>query len=1191
MSGTAVCPTCGAQVGASARFCAACGTPLTESAPEERKLATILFADVIGSTDLGEQLDPERLRALLQDYFSAMAAVVDTWGGTIEKYIGDAILAVWGVPAAREDDPVRALHAAREMVTELDLINPDLEHRHGVRLGVRIGVNTGEVLAPVGGQPAGQFLVSGDAVNVASRLEHAAEPGTVLVGDRTWAGARHAFAFDAPVELTIRGKRAPVTARALREPIDADADGARGTRPLQAPMLGRDRELSTLLGLLDEVVEDGVPRMVLVTGPAGIGKSRMLREFISAATQRQKELMVLRGRCLATGHGITFWALGEVLRLLCGISLDEATDSAADKLQRRVAGPLAQVGLAPDEIARSLAALAVSANLPLAQNPLRGLGPEEMADEMAHAWPRLLTGLARSQPLALVIEDIHWADEPMLRMLESLATRARGPILLLATARPEFMEAHAGFGTAANVSVVSLRALTEAQGAQLIDDLLGSADLPPSLIEDIQHKADGNPFFLEEIVQRLIDEGAIAATDDGKWRATERVASIQLPDTIYALLAARIDALPTDEKRLLQEAAVIGRIFWPGALARGVAPEDVLRRAERRGLITLRPTSTIENESEYMFRHVLIRDVAYNSVPRKRRALAHAETGRWIETLAGERASEYAELIAYHYSAAVSGDDADLGWTADEAGREEVRRRALDMLILAAGAARRRFAVDKALELDQQALSLAAGDEERAVVHEALGDDHQSLYHGDDAVREYLAAWALSNSPPSRHAVAEGVADPVDASTIERRGRLAGKAGRMVMRWGAFQDTPPIEQVQARIDAALDTAVSDQARATLLMVSGGLMRSTSGAPMAAGRTSISSEMLDAIHERIRSINEGLEIAERLDDVDLMYLGNDVLRTAYQAAGDYPLMRQAAERQNRFLDRLPSLRDQVDSLVVLSSARVDGGSFVTALEAAEEAMTRSANLSAHERMHAGYQVIAAAEPLGRWDRVEQLLPWFAEAAAAEGSISCASVRAGPAYGATVVARRGEIGHALTQVPVEDSSGTNGTFLAMAHYANYASLVAPRTLAQALARRALDNTDAGFLDLGAVPLIEALVRLEMADELTRFLPIAQGEAAVFALISPAIDRAAGYLATTRGERDEAARRLRTALADFEQLGVPFEIAWTQELLAGVVGEPERSQLLGSAAATYDTLGAAPSAARSREARAAGAERIAR
>src|SRR3954469_3684596 len=295
MSGTAVCPTCAAPVGAGARFCASCGTRLGPAPAEERKLATIMFADVTGSTDLGDQLDPERVRALLQDYFSAMTAIVTTWGGTVEKYIGDAILAVWGVPAAREDDPVRALHAAREMVAELERLNDGFETRHGVRLGVRIGVNTGEVLAPVGSRPGGQFLVSGDAVNVASRLQQAADPGTTLVGERTWSSARRAFAFSPPSVLPIKGKRQPISARSLGNPINSG-----DARTLfHSPMVGREHELSTLMGLLDEAIESGSPRLVVVAGPAGIGKSRMLREMIAEAAELNDRLLVLRGRCLA----------------------------------------------------------------------------------------------------------------------------------------------------------------------------------------------------------------------------------------------------------------------------------------------------------------------------------------------------------------------------------------------------------------------------------------------------------------------------------------------------------------------------------------------------------------------------------------------------------------------------------------------------------------------------------------------------------------------------------------------------------------------------------------------------------------------------------------------------------------------------------------------------------------------------
>jgi len=1176
MSGSAACPTCGAPVAVGARFCASCGTPLVEAVPEERKLATILFADVIGSTDLGEQLDPERLRALLQDYFTAMAAVVDTWGGTIEKYIGDAILAVWGVPAAREDDPVRALHAAREMLAELERINPELERRHGVRLGVRVGVNTGEVLAPVGAQPAGQFLVSGDAVNVAARLQQAAEPGTVLVGERTAAGARGVFLFDDPAELAVRGKRAPVVARRLGDPTGTEA-GAGGARPLQAPMLGRDRELSTLLGLLDEVVEDGAPRLVLVSGPAGMGKSRMLREFITVAAERRPELVVLRGRCLATGHGITFWALGEVLRQLCEISLDEPADSAADKLERHVAGPLAQIGLSPDEIGRSAAALATSANLPVTRNPLNDLAPEQIAEEMAQAWPRLLSGLARSLPIALVIEDIHWADEPMLRMVETLATRSRGPVLIMATARPEFGEAHAGFGTAADLSVISLRSLTESQSAQLVGELLGSAQLPPALIDDIQRKADGNPFFLEEIIGRLIEEGALTMID-GKWHATERAATVQLPDTIYALLAARIDALPADEKRLLQQAAVVGRVFWPGALGAGMASEDVLRRAERRGLISLRPTSTIANEPEFIFRHVLIRDVAYNSVPRKRRALAHAETGRWLEELAGDRLDEIGELLAYHYSAAVTGDDADLGWAGNEDGREAARRRAFEMLLRAGTSARRRFVVDKALELHGQAVEVADTDSERARVQEELGDDHEALFHGDEALRAYLTAIDLVDAPTAHgHRVAESGPGPAG---VELTGRLATKAGRMALRWGTFQEKPPLDRVQELVSDALALPLGERARAALLMVHGGLLPGPTGVPIAAGRVSVGPELRPLLRERIASIEQGLAIARRLDDPELMYFGDDLLSMAYQSIGDYQALHESAREMAELVGRLNSAREQADALVTVSSTRADMGAYAEALELAEDGVRRAAGLSLHEQMHICFELVSAAEALGKWQRIVELTPWFVASAAAEAAVTCSAVRAGPVLCGLTLARLGETQRALDIVGPPTAPVGSETVLTAAAFAQYGSYLADDSPARAAARRALGMGDAAFFELGISPLIDALERLEMADELRDFLPAAESKADAVVRVGPTIARAKAWLAQRNGDDEEARRQLNAALEHFAELGIPFEIARTAERLARLSPNPERAELLARALDAYESVGAQPYAQRVRE-----------
>ena len=282
-----------------------------------------------------------------------------------------------------------------------------------------------------------------------------------------------------------------------------------------------------MTGLLEESLEASQPRLVVIAGPAGIGKSRLLRELIAEVGERVPEATVVRGRCLSTGRGISFWPLGEILRQVCGISLDEAAESATEKLERRTAGPLAAVGLSSDEIRESIAALAVSANLHILDNPLDHIEPDEVAERMSRAWPRLLTGLAHGRPLLLLIEDVHWADERMLRMIEALATRSSGQILIVVTARPEFLEANSGFGVGADVSVVALRPLTDAQSQRLIDGLLDRADLPRSLVEEIQHKADGNPFFVEELIQRLIDEGALVERDGG-WEATAQAGSVQL---------------------------------------------------------------------------------------------------------------------------------------------------------------------------------------------------------------------------------------------------------------------------------------------------------------------------------------------------------------------------------------------------------------------------------------------------------------------------------------------------------------------------------------------------------------------------------------------------------------------------------------------------------------------------------------
>ena len=1159
----ATCPNCGAAVTSGARFCASCGTPLSAglaatagSASEERKLATILFADVMGSTGLGEQLDPERLRVLLRDYFAAMAAVIEEWSGTVEKYIGDAILAVFGVPTAREDDAVRALHAATDMLARINSMNDEFEKRHGVRLAVRIGVNTGEVLAPSSARPGGQFLVSGDPVNVASRLEQAAEPGTVLVGERTYAAARHAFEFGEAAHLDIKGKSEPVVARRLGDRKAHEEPGVR----FQAPMVGRDRELGTLVGLLDAAIETEQPRLVVVSGSAGIGKSRLLREFVTASTERHEDLVVLRGRCLAAGHGITFWALGEILRATAGISLDEPADEALAKLRHAVDSVLKPMGLRPNELDETFFALATSASLQAPNNPLDLVEPESVGDEIARAWPRFLTGMASQAPAAIIVEDLHWADERLVSMLESVSTRSHGRLMVIGTARPEFLESHPGFASGGEVTVIALRPLTESQSELLVTELLGNSDPLAELLSDVRHKADGNPFFLEEILQRLIDEGAIVR-QDGRWVATDRALTVRLPDTIPALLAARSDALPAAEKALLQQAAVVGRIFWPGPLGGASAstdgrdPMDLLRSLERRGLVSARPSSTIEGQPEFIFRHVLIRDVAYASVPKATRARAHAETARWIEALATGRMDEFLELLAYHYAASATGEDADLAWAREPAEREALRQRAFNALVTAGTAARRRFAIDRAIDLHEQARALAVTDAESALVLEALGDDHESAFHMDEALESYIAS-------VEAHKRADN--DP------ELVGRVVARMAALARRWGGFRNVPDHALIYELVHESLEREVSDRVRAELLIGSGMVARA--GA-QTTSRTPLASEERDALPRHIEDVERGLGIARELGDPTLQYRAYEVLSLLYWHDGNVEKYREVNELERQLVDQLPSRRDRIDVLTGMASIRMDMGDYAAARTIAEDAFQQSEGLSLHDRMHASFHIMWSATVSGDWDRALEIWPWHLDAAAKEPDVNCPNVRGGPPLGATLLTWRGELDRALELAPIGDEAPKRDSMFDRAILANYAVLADRTAVADAIVESMGADPDRLHFPDGVDYFLEALVGLGRFEQVERILPSVREMSSTSLHLAPVSDRADAQVHLSRGDTAAADELLRSALVRFEELGIPFEVARTKETLASITDEPERSALLQEALSTYERLGAKP------------------
>jgi predicted ATPase/class 3 adenylate cyclase len=1115
---------------------------------EERKVVTILFADVFGSTSLGEQLDPERLRTLLGTYFGAMAAVIESWGGTVEKYIGDAIMAVFGVPTVREDDAERALHAALEMRARLAELNVDFERQHHVSLEVRIGVNTGEVVAPIGDAPQ-QRIVAGDAVNVAARLEQAAEPGMILVGERTRSAARRAFRFDSPQVLALKGKAEPMQASPVLEALPQAARGARGVRGLRAPMIGRDRELATLLGLLDEAVEAGQPRMVVLSGPAGIGKTRLGSEFLAAAEAQHADVRVLRGRCLAVGHGITYWALAEILRGAFEIGLDEPVEVVRGRLRERVADLLAPLNLPPGDVEVTAAALATTAGIQLDVGPAAAIS----AEDLARAWPRFATAYTSSRPAIWVVEDLHWAGEPVLEMLERIATRTDGPLVLLATARPEFAESHPGFPAGGeSAAAISLRALTDQQSSEMLERLLEVAEIPGALRAEILAKAEGNPFFVEEIIERLIDEGALTQEGD-RWRAVGTIEAAPIPDSVQALLAARVDSLAPLERRALQEAAVIGRTFWAAPVTEAISEDgvtDALISLERKGLIFVRPTSTLGGQTEYVFKHALVRDVAYASLPKARRARAHAEVAGWIEQLAADRTDEFAELIAHHYLTAVAGDDADLAWLDAPEAREVLRQRAFAALIGAGRAARRRFATDRAVELHDQARSLAASEAERLDAFEQLGRDHEVAFHGDDSVAAFNAALEIARRNPAERA---------------RVASLARRVGTQIaVRAGSFREPPDLANADAIIAEGLSLVEDARERATLLVAF---------AAMAARWLSVRDRPDPiAMHERLAAAREAAGIAEELTDPTLAFIAADILADLHMIAGEHLEALRVMEEALPTIEQVPSPLRRSSNYGEATTAIFEvAGDMTRALELARRAHVLARDLSPHDQMHASFGVMRAAYALGEWDEVEAILDEHLANYEHESEVRCIAVQGGPSVGALVRAHRG------------DAEGAT----ALARRSRFwEELPGPVEGLVADALVAAGSTEEGLrlarevLTLGpqwrwfeaAVGALHGLEASDAWEELGQLIPTLGGLRHGYPLLDALAERALGRALLAAGDVEGGIAALRVAKAGFDRLPMPFEAARTREALAEAVPDEARP-LLEEAIRTYRGLGAGP------------------
>ena len=603
-------------------------------ARRERKVVTVVFCDLVGFTQQAESMDPEDVADILRPYHARVREELERYGGTVEKFIGDAVMALFGAPVAHEDDPERAVRAA--------LAIRDFATEDGLEL--RVGITTGEALVQLDAQPdAGEGMASGDVVNTASRLQSAAPVNGVLVDETTYRTTRAAVDYAPAEAVEAKGKTEPIVvweARAAHSRLGVDV-----AHEARSELVGRARELGLVRDAFLRTRDERTPHLLTLVGVPGIGKSRLVYE-LQRIVDAEPELITWRqGRCLAYGDGVTLWALGEIVKAQVGIVEKDSTTEIAAKIHDAVLDTLSGTGDEGRVEAQLLALLGLGEEAQL--------GGDDRRNEAFAAWRRFLEGMAEQRPLVLVFEDIHWADETLLDFADELVDWVTGvPLLVLATARPELLERRPGWGGGKlNATTLALSPLTDEQTGELIERLLPQSLLAAESQQALLEQAGGNPLYAEQFVELYTEQGS-----------TDKLA---LPETLQGIIAARLDGLPQVEKGLLQDAAVVGKVFWASAIGRDTeASRTQLHSLERKGFVRRQRRSSLEGESEFAFAHALVRDVAYGQIARADRAAKHRATAEWLAELG--RPEDHAEMLAYHWRSALElvrasgGDDGEL---------------------------------------------------------------------------------------------------------------------------------------------------------------------------------------------------------------------------------------------------------------------------------------------------------------------------------------------------------------------------------------------------------------------------------------------------------------------------------------------------------------------------------------------------
>jgi class 3 adenylate cyclase/CRP-like cAMP-binding protein/tetratricopeptide (TPR) repeat protein len=775
-----------------------------EAELEERKVVTVLFADLTASTELAARLDPEDLRRILQPFFEAMVEEIRRFDGTVEKFIGDAIVAVFGFPAAHEDDPERAVRAALAMHRRLRMLNGQLRATSGVELAMRVGVNTGDVVTATGVDR--ENLVTGEPVHIAARLQALGRPGSIVVGERTHRDTRHLFAFSSLGEVAVKGIDRPLPAWELDSASGAEQGAGVGATAGVVPMVGREDELRLLELAFARAVRERRPGLASVLGPAGIGKSRLSHEFAARVTARGSA-RVLRGRCLPYGEGLTYWPMANVLKADTGILDSDPPDiilaKALDRVERE---------LRPGDRGTGITGVLLSSiGVPVRPDPLAGAEPSAARELITRSWRTYVEAMAAEQPLVILLEDLHWADEHLLDLVEALAGRVSAPVLFVCMTRPDLTERRPSWGGGLVSSMtIPLSPLSAEDGRHLVDHLLEGMPAPPEAIDPLLRRAEGNPFYAQELLRMVIETGSLAR-DDGRW-VLERPLPESLPDTVQGVIASRIDMLPPDHKRVLQDAAVVGRIFWQGTVERlgSSGTSAAIDELVRRGLVWERESSVIRGERELIFNHILTRDVAYSSIPKARRGPAHAQALSWTEGVTAGREEEFAEILAYH--AERSGDQARTARYAMFAGHRNRRvfatAEAIRWYDRALSAAEAADLADPALTAEI-ALSRGEAHELLGAFPEALADNQRAVSDArlaQDGLLEARALaglahmyWMLDRFEEGRAVQAEALEKARSVGTPEVLTRLLFTAGTLAFGQGRFREALGMHREALRV--------------------------------------------------------------------------------------------------------------------------------------------------------------------------------------------------------------------------------------------------------------------------------------------------------------------------------------------------------------------------------------------------------